>query len=113
MIDYDDLARAARYNDAEAEEVGLDGWCQRHGIDLTDLLRMAEQRALRIAYMSDGRDPTKLPRDKPVPVPLSARARKQMSLFQSAVIDGFAIGVQSRHDSSHDIPGIDPNPRED
>lgn len=57
------LLMAARYNDAECQDHGLEGTITKHGLDLDDLIYVAEQRALRLVLIHSGRfneiNPTK------------------------------------------------------
>jgi hypothetical protein len=106
MIDLDDIARAARYADALAEEIGFEAVFARFDLDKDGLLYMQEQRALRMAMIHEGRDPRRLSRSQPVSVQLRPASRRLMPAFGAAWLDGFLTGFTSKHDSSHDIPGI-------
>ena len=51
------LLLAARYNDAEAEDHGVQGTVEKHGLDFDALNWVAEQRALRIVMLQNGELP--------------------------------------------------------
>lgn len=106
MIDRDDIARAARNADALAEEIGLADFIARHDIDLDGLLYVCNQRALRLGLIAEGRNPNPSP-GKPVGIDLKPETERLLPTFAAAWLDGFLAGLLSRHDSSHDIPGID------
>lgn len=99
MIDKDLLGEAARFNDAQAEEIGLPAFAEQHGIDLQGLLYLAEQRGLRgILTLVMGVDPATLnmPLDAPkVPIDLPENMRALLPLIQAAVVDGICIGVKA------------------
>lgn len=96
MIDRKQFAESARYMDAQAEELGFEGFVAAKGVDLPGLLYIAEQRALRAAMMADGQDPTKLSRTQLTAVNLSPGARQLMPILQAAVMDGIFIGLGVR-----------------
>jgi hypothetical protein len=97
MIGKDELAEAARYADAQSEELGLPDWCGQHGVDLNGMSEVALQRAIRAAYMYDGGDPRKLPRSGPLfPVKLSPTANRLVPLFATLAMDGMAIGIAAK-----------------
>lgn len=100
MIDKDLLGEAARFNDAQAEELGLPKWAEQHDVDLQGLLYLAEQRGLRgILTLVMGVDPATLnrPLDSPgMPVDLPENMRALLPLIQAAVVDGICIGIKAR-----------------
>ena|SRR5436305_270448 len=93
MIDYSTIAEASRHLDTQAEEGReLDELVRQRGIDTLGLMRAAEQRALRIAMIMDGRDPRLLSRTEKTPVDLSPETRKLLTPLQLAFVDGFMAG---------------------
>lgn len=97
MIDRAQLAEAARNADAIAEEIGVPAWAERQGLDPTALHYIAEQRAMRVAYLIiDQGDPTVLQTGFARKLKLSATAESLMPVFMACIVDGFAIGKTVR-----------------
>lgn len=92
MIGQAILSEAARYNDAQAEELGLPGFCRAHAIDLPGLMHVSEQRALRLVMMEKDLDPSVT---EPTAVRLTPEERKRLTTYQAACIDGIAIGIRA------------------
>jgi hypothetical protein len=97
MIGKDELAEAARYADARAEELGLQEWAKQVGVDIDGLVYVANQRALRAAMIVDGQDPTNMPLDRMTTVRLSPAVRELLPFLTTVVIDGFALGFTAKH----------------
>lgn len=96
MIDKKLLAEAARYNDAQSEELeSLEAWAEVNNINLADLIYVAEQRAGRMAMIMEGRDPTKLPRTHFTAVMLSAQSRALMPTLTMVAMDGISHGIRA------------------
>ena len=93
MISVNELAEAARYMDAMAEEHGFTEWTKLSGIDADALQYVANQRALRVAMMMDGQDPSKLSRTVKTTVSLSPRIQKLMPHLTVLAMDGIGIGL--------------------
>lgn len=97
MISKDQLAFAARYADAQCEELGLPGWCAHHGVILGDLVWLGEQRAMRGILAGRGpegeRDIARIARGEHVPVRMTAAEQVKMPLVMGTWIDGFAAGL--------------------
>lgn len=105
MLTYDDLARACRENDKSAEEAGAAGAMLAVGIEIKEVLKAAEQRAIRIALFTHGKP---VPTDA-VPVDISPMERAEFNRLQAAVLDGIAIGLRaalnrSTEDDSPSLP---------
>lgn len=97
MIGKVEISTAARDADAVAEEIGLPGWAEREGVDLSGLQYVADQRALRAAYMLvDGGNPLDLQTGMFKTLRLSPAARGLMPLLTAVWVDGFAIGKAVR-----------------
>jgi len=92
VIGYDEIARAVRFMDSEAEALGLEVLLRQRGIDVEGLFHAAEQRALRVAMIISGQDPTTFPRDRLSAVDLDEKTRELLSPLQLAFIDGFVAG---------------------
>lgn len=99
MIGRSELAEAARNADAIAEELGIQQWANQHGVELSALHYMADQRAMRAAYlMIDGGDPIKLQTAQFQHIKLSPRAESMRTLLMGVFIDGFAVGKTVKGD---------------
>jgi hypothetical protein len=92
MIGYDEVASTVSFMDAQAEAMGLEAMLRERGIDVEGLFRAAEQRALRIAMIISGQDPTVLARDRFSRIDLDEETRKLLTPLQLAFIDGFVAG---------------------
>lgn len=97
MIRYDQMAEAARNNDALAEERGVVDTVERLGIDYQDAVRIAEQRGLRMALIVTGeterlRQATRA--NVPTPMPLSTQQRRLADWFKLVYLDGLTGGVR-------------------
>lgn len=89
------LLKAARYNDAQAEEVGLPATVGALGMDLSVLTHVAEQRALRMVLIHAGRleELHKLTAStNPTPVELTPTQRKLVDVMAVTYLDGIALG---------------------
>lgn len=97
MINRLNMMEAARYNDAQLAELGddLHEWGKVNGIDLVGLAYVAEQRAIRMAMVDEGRDPTRLSQTHYSTVTLSAASQARIVTFASCWFDGFAAGVRA------------------
>jgi hypothetical protein len=93
MIGREQFAEAARYADAGAMEHGFEEYLKQIGVDLEGLLYIADQRGTRAAMLADGQDPSRLSRTQQTVVRFSPQIRRLLPYFQSAVIDGIAIGL--------------------
>lgn len=90
MIDRARLARAASDADRAVELAGLPAWALARDIELSALMHVAEQRALRSAMLLDGLNPN----DRTTHlVKLSPGARALMVPFAGVWIDGLAAGL--------------------
>lgn len=98
MIGKDEIAKAARDADDQASELGLPGWCEANGVDLTGLLYVAEQRALRAAMVMEGQDPRTLSRTEFSVVELKPSSKALIPFLTSVILDGFAIGVTAKEE---------------
>jgi hypothetical protein len=96
MIGKDEIAEAARYADARAEELGLPGWCEANGVDLTGLLYVADQRALRAAMVMEGQNPQSLSPTEFSVVKLKPSTKALIPFLTSVILDGFAIGLTAK-----------------
>ena len=93
MIGYDEIAEVSRYLDAQSEEGrDFEDLMRARGIDPKGLVKAAEQRALRIGMIGEGRDPRQLPRDRMTNIELTPEMRRIMPALQLAYIDGFIAG---------------------
>ena len=93
------LVEAARYTDAQGTEHGLEGFVKQIGLDLTMLMFVSEQRAIRSALMHS-RGPQEMKRlssaTDPVEVRMSRAELDLLAVFTSAYLDGIAIGWEAR-----------------
>lgn len=90
-----ELSEASRYNDARAEDIGLEACVSELGIEMSGLLYAAEQRALRMVLIAQGRDPTKMSKTQFERISLSSNERKMLALFQSCWIDAACVGIKT------------------
>jgi hypothetical protein len=103
MIDRDKFAEAARYSDAQSEEHGLQSYLDRKQIDLSGLLHITEQRAMRVAMLAiDGVSAEEMVRinstNEPTVIRLSPQAQEMMPAIQAAILDGIVIGITVKED---------------
>ena len=103
MIGIDELAEAARFQDALSEEHDFDDYCRIIGVDYDGFQYLANQRALRCAMMLDGLDPSKMSRTEKTPINLSPRAQQLMSHLTALAMDGIAIGLHAGRQRERDI----------
>jgi hypothetical protein len=99
MIGRNELAEAARYNDAISEERGFEGWARSYDVDPEGLQYIAEQRALRVAMLIDGIDPRKMSRTEMTHVALTPEVRELMTSLTALAMDGIGIGLAARRQS--------------
>jgi len=93
MIGRDQIAEACRYLDAIAEEGrSFDELVAERNIDLDGLMYVGEQRAIRIALIYAGVDPTSLPRDRMTGVDPPQPIKNLIKPCQLAFIDGLMAG---------------------
>lgn len=87
------LAIAARYNDAECEEHGIEPAIARLELEIEDVFHIAEQRALRLLWIELGRDMAIFKNPYPIALgPFTTDERKRLVILQSAILDGILIG---------------------
>lgn len=89
------LLVAARYNDAETEDTSLSEALERHGLDLNEIEYAAEQRAVRIVLLQNGRVDEARSTES-IEVHLN---EQEQSLFHALVplyIDAIFIGWRAR-----------------
>lgn len=96
MLTRDNIAEAARYADARAEELGLPGWAAAYDIELDGLTYVANQRALRTGMTIEGRDPRKLDQTRMSLVRLKPSTERLMPAFAATWMDGFAAGFTAK-----------------
>lgn len=88
------LAEAAADNDALAEEHGVERVVSDLGLNLDDLVYIAEQRALRAVLMRSGRL-DELPRsNNPKDVALNEGERAEMAALIPVYLDGITLGAR-------------------
>jgi hypothetical protein len=93
------LGLAARYNDADCEERGFPAVFPALGLEMDDVIYLAQQRALRV--LTGEMDTT-----KPIPVPpLSARDMQQLVTLQACILDGIVIGWRGHQIAQRDDNG--------
>lgn len=97
------LIEAARFNDAQAEEIGLPGAAASIGIDLTTLVHVAEQRAMRMMLVKLGRLEdlaalTRTPEFKPLR--FTPEQQEEIAYLTTLYMDGIALGWRA-----HDLAG--------
>jgi len=88
------LAIAARYNDAEAEEYGVEKTVKRQGFDWDEILHVAEQRALRVIAMDNPRLAAALKDGQAAS--LTADQLHGLIVLKSAILDGIMIGWRAK-----------------
>lgn len=96
MTDHKDhpLVRAARYNDAMSEELGLEGYVDHLGLDLERAMHVATQRAIRMVVLQSRGQKTLnlMAKTGSLYPPLSPAEQAQVPLMAALVLDGIAIG---------------------
>jgi len=94
------LMLAARYNDARAEEVGVEAVLEQMGLALADVVYLAEQRALRVVAVFSTRPEMKrllVNTNRPMAVPrMHDHERRVFQIAQTAYLDAIAIGYKAR-----------------
>jgi hypothetical protein len=97
VIGYKQVAEACTRLDALGDEgVELPQICADRDVDADELLRAAQQRALRIGMIMDGRDPHSLSRTEVTRVTLSPETTKQLNWLALAFVDGFVAAREAR-----------------
>jgi hypothetical protein len=91
MLTYDDLARACRENDKASEEEDIAMVYGDLGTQVSTVVAVAEQRAIRAALQASGKP---LPKDRQ-PVDISPMGQIEFMRLQAAVMDGIAIGLRA------------------
>lgn len=91
----DPLLMAARYNDAEAEDHGIQGAVEKHGLDFESLRYIAEQRALRIVLLQNG-EIERLRGTGYTRIELSAEQRTLVDGLTPLYLDAIFIGWRAR-----------------
>jgi hypothetical protein len=95
------LAEAARYNDARAEDDGVQAAVAALGLDWDELTHVVEQRALRLVLLIHRGDAgLKEWMKSGEPARLTVAERTDMMRLQAATIDGVTIGW-----AAHQIKG--------
>jgi hypothetical protein len=93
------LARAAADNDAVTEERGLEAAVAQLGLDVEDVVHVAEQRALRAVMLESGRAAELAlahanGSQRPQGFALSEAEQIRMWHYAAMYADGIAIGVR-------------------
>lgn len=87
------LGIASRYNDAECEEHGFKEFIKQQGLEFSDVMYAAEQRAIRVLWIALGRDMDIFKEPGFVVLPrLTMAERRSLVAYQSAELDGMMIG---------------------
>lgn len=90
------LLLAARYNDAEAEEFELADLFGRHGLELSEVEYLAQQRALRVVLMQSGRMEEFRHQTEATTVNLSDVERNLMEAMVPLYVDAIFIGWRAK-----------------
>lgn len=94
MYESHPLTEAARYNDAQAEELGFTATLESIGVELGPILHVARQRALRAVILSsrgiDGMGAFKSA--TPQEIALTADEDAQVEFLAAAYADGISLG---------------------
>lgn len=93
------LGLAARYNDSDAEEHGFVETVTKQGLELSDVLYLAEQRAIRVVMLQEGRFEEfqrAYATNQPATIVLSVEERLTVELLKVVYIDGILIGWRGR-----------------
>jgi hypothetical protein len=91
------LGLAARYNDADCEEKGFQAVFPMLGLELDDVIYIAQQRALRV--VTGEMDTT-----KPIPVPpLTKPQAERLVNLQACILDGIVIGWRGHQIMQRDV----------
>lgn len=97
------LGIASRYNDAECEEHGFKEVIQRQGLEFSDVMYAAEQRAIRILWIALDRDLAIFKEPGFIVLPrLTMAERRSLVTYQSAELDGMMIGWRAANLESSD-----------
>lgn len=100
MLTKDNIAEAVRYADARSEELGtLDAYCEAEGVELSGLVYVANQRALRMAMILDGQHPNPPGAARVSAVELPPEVERLIPVFASAWLDGFNAGRTAKEDA--------------
>ena len=89
------LTEAARYNDAQAEEIGIDRTIEGCGLTMDACIYVASQRALRaVMAMTRGEEYMRKYSTSPIQklVPLSEEERYVVDDLTAVYLDGIMIG---------------------
>jgi hypothetical protein len=92
MIGYEQVGEACHRMDDEAVAKGLEQTLAERGIEIEGLFQAAEQRAIRIAMIIAGIDPTSMAQDRKTPIGFPADIRELLPHLQLAFVDGFVAG---------------------
>jgi hypothetical protein len=92
MYDNHPLIEAARYNDAQAEELGLEPMIKNSGVDYTTMLYLAQQRALRLTVLTNYGTAGLRRMIMTGSFDLTADDEELMMAFATACMDGIMIG---------------------
>lgn len=87
-IDGEHIEQAAHDADAVAEEYGISRWCRSRRIEHKDLMRVAEQRAMRFGMI--------LAFTSGTVHSVSANDGETLRAFSSMWMDGFAAGMNAQ-----------------
>jgi hypothetical protein len=93
------LALAARYNDAAAEEHGIEEAVKAMGLELADVFYLAEQRAIRVLGVVFPERFGHLLGNHPTSAVLPWLRDKEQVVFDAAkiaVLDGVCIGYKAK-----------------
>lgn len=95
------LAQAAADNDAMAEEGGIPMALQRLGLNVEDVMHVAEQRALRAVMVESGRLPElqrahRMGSVRPQGFKLSRLEQHKMTIYTAMSADAIAIGWRAK-----------------
>lgn len=85
------LGIAARYNDAEAEEHGLEYLIDKLDLTVVALKHAAEQRALRSVLISSGRV-DEVNTTRPAAIVLTPGEQRLMNVYAACYMDGILLG---------------------
>lgn len=94
MIDRRTIMEAARYTDATLGEHGddIERFVVAEEVELAGLVYAAEQRAVRMAMILDGKDPRRMSQTHFTRVLLSPRAQAMIPTLAATWMDAFMAG---------------------
>ena len=92
MYDNHPLVEAARYNDAQSEELGLKTMLDSNGVDLHALMHIAKQRALRLVVLRNHGEQGMKTMIENGFYDISAEDERLLLAFTTAFVDGIMIG---------------------